>query len=109
MILIGDLYQLPPVVTPREEKVFSLHYESPYFFSANVFRDKNFRLEYVELDKVFRQKDQDFLELLNAIRNRSISEEQLTRLNARYLPDFQPEEDEFYVTLTSTNEAARCH
>ena len=106
MILIGDLYQLPPVVTPREEKVFSLHYESPYFFSANVFRDKNFRLEYVELDKVFRQKDQAFLELLNAIRNRSISEEQLARLNARYLPDFQPEEDEFYLTLTSTNEAA---
>jgi len=106
MILIGDLYQLPPVVTPREEKVFSLHYESPYFFSANVFRDKNFRLEYVELDKVFRQKDQAFLELLNAIRNRSISEEQLARLNARYLPDFQPEQDEFYLTLTSTNEAA---
>ncbi len=106
MILIGDLYQLPPVVIPREEKVFSLHYESPYFFSANVFRDKNFRLEYVELDKVFRQKDQSFLELLNAIRNRSISEEQLARLNARYLPDFQPEEDEFYLTLTSTNEAA---
>ncbi len=106
MILIGDLYQLPPVVTPREQAVFSGHYESPYFFSANVFRDKNFRLEYIELDKVFRQKDQSFLELLNAIRNRSINEEQLARLNSRCLPDFKPDEAEFYITLTSTNEAA---
>jgi ATP-dependent exoDNAse (exonuclease V) alpha subunit len=106
MILIGDLYQLPPVVTPREQAVFSGHYESPYFFSAGVFRDKNFRLEYIELDKVFRQKDQTFLELLNAIRNRSISEEQLARLNSRCLPGFKPKEGEFYITLTSTNEAA---
>jgi len=106
MILIGDLYQLPPVVTPREQAVFSGHYESPYFFSASVFRDNNFRLEYIELDKVFRQKDQTFLELLNAIRNRSINEEQLARLNSRCLPDFKPKEDEFYITLTSTNEAA---
>lgn len=106
MILIGDLYQLPPVVTRREQAVFSGHYESPYFFSASVFQDKNFRLEYIELDKVFRQKDQIFLELLNAIRNRSINEEQLARLNSRCLPDFKPDEAEFYITLTSTNEAA---
>ncbi|MBP7869997.1 MAG: AAA family ATPase [Candidatus Saccharicenans sp.] len=106
MILIGDLYQLPPVVTRREQAVFSGHYESPYFFSASVFQDKNFRLEYIELDKVFRQKDQSFLELLNAIRNRSINEEQLARLNSRCLPGFKPGEDEFYITLTSTNEAA---
>ncbi|MDD8021156.1 MAG: AAA family ATPase [Acidobacteriota bacterium] len=106
MILIGDLYQLPPVVTSPEKPVFSLHYESPYFFSARVFQDKNFQLEYVELDKVFRQKDRAFLVLLNAIRNRSITENQLTELNARYQPGFQPDEDEFYLTLTSTNEAA---
>jgi len=106
MILIGDLYQLPPVVTENESPVFSLHYQSPYFFSARVFQDENFDLEFVELEKVFRQKDADFLELLNAIRNRSVTEEELARLNARCLPDFIPEEDEFYITLTSTNEAA---
>lgn len=106
MILIGDLYQLPPVVTESEEPIFSLHYDSPYFFSARVFQDENFDLEFIELEKVFRQKDADFLELLNAIRNRSVTEEQLSRLNARCLPDFRPENNEFYITLTSTNEAA---
>lgn len=106
MILIGDLYQLPPVVTENEQPVFSLHYDSPYFFSARVFQDENFDLEFVELEKVFRQKDVAFLELLNVIRNRSVTEEQLAKLNARCQPDFIPKEDEFYITLTSTNEAA---
>ncbi len=106
MILIGDLYQLPPVVTSSEKPAFSLHYDSPYFFSARAFNDPNFELEFVELEKVFRQKEAAFLELLNAIRNRSITEEQLARLNARCLPDFVPPEDRFYITLTSTNEAA---
>ena len=106
MILIGDLYQLPPVVTNSEKAAFSLHYDSPYFFSARAFNDPNFELEFIELEKVFRQKEASFLELLNAIRNRSITEEQLARLNARCRPDFIPPEDEFYITLTSTNEAA---
>lgn len=106
MIMIGDLYQLPPVVTTSEKAAFSLHYDSPYFFSARAFNDPNFELEFVELEKVFRQKEANFLELLNAIRNRSVSEEQLTELNARCQPDFVPPEEEFYITLTSTNEAA---
>lgn len=106
MILIGDLYQLPPVVTNSEKAAFSLHYDSPYFFSARAFNDPNFELEFVELEKVFRQKEASFLELLNAIRNRSITDEQLTKLNARCRPDFIPPEHEFYITLTSTNEAA---
>lgn len=106
MVMIGDLYQLPPVVTESEKPVFSHHYDSPYFFSARAFRDENFQPEFIELEKVFRQKDADFLELLNAIRNRSVSEEQLARLNSRCQPDFNPGENDFYITLTSTNEAA---
>ncbi|MDI6845886.1 MAG: AAA family ATPase [Candidatus Saccharicenans sp.] len=106
MILIGDMYQLPPVVTSGEKEIFSLHYDSPYFFSARAFNHPAFELEFIELDKVFRQKEASFLELLNAIRNRSITEEQLERLNSRYQPEFIPPEDEFYITLTSTNEAA---
>ncbi|MGQ9801717.1 MAG: WYL domain-containing protein [Candidatus Saccharicenans sp.] len=106
MILIGDLYQLPPVVTNKEKSSFLLQYDSPYFFSARAFNDPNFELEFIELEKVFRQKEASFLELLNAIRNRSIDEQQLARLNARCRPDFVPPEDQFYITLTSTNEAA---
>lgn len=106
MVMIGDLYQLPPVVTGNERPVFTHHYNSPYFFSARAFQDENFQPEFIELEKVFRQKEADFLELLNAIRNRSVTEEQLARLNSRCQPDFEPEEDDFYITLTSTNEAA---
>ncbi|MBC7363655.1 MAG: AAA family ATPase [Candidatus Aminicenantes bacterium] len=106
MVMIGDLYQLPPVVTGNEKPVFTHHYDSPYFFSARAFQAEKFQPEFIELEKVFRQKEADFLELLNAIRNRSITEEQLARLNSRCQPDFEPEEDDFYITLTSTNEAA---
>lgn len=55
MIFIGDLYQLPPVVTSKEKEIFNNYYKSQYFFSAKVF--ENFQMEYLELEKVYRQKD----------------------------------------------------
>lgn len=109
MIFIGDLYQLPPVVTSKEKKIFSLGYESPYFFSSRVFHDPHFKLEFIELEKIYRQSDQDFINLLNAIRNRTVSEEDIKRLNDRVDPDFIPPDDEFYITLTSTNDLALAH
>ncbi|MRR18533.1 MAG: AAA family ATPase, partial [Deltaproteobacteria bacterium] len=68
MIFIGDLYQLPPVVTSAEREIFKSHYPTPYFFSAKVFNA--LPVEYVELEKVYRQKDDEFVRLLNTIRNR---------------------------------------
>jgi ATP-dependent DNA helicase PIF1 len=111
MIFIGDLYQLPPVVTSQEKDLFAGadgggRYESPYFFSATIFREPTFDLEFVELEKVYRQTDAGFIDLLNAIRNRSIGEVEVERLNSRCLPDFSPPEGEFYITLTSTNDLA---
>jgi ATP-dependent DNA helicase PIF1 len=110
MIFIGDLYQLPPVVTGHERELFARdgggHYESPYFFSATIFGEPTFDLEFVELEKVYRQTDAGFIDLLNAIRNRSIDDEQVERLNSRCLPDFSPPDGEFYITLTSTNDLA---
>jgi ATP-dependent DNA helicase PIF1 len=106
MILIGDLYQLPPVLTSAEKTAFSLHYETPYFFSAQVLNDPEFNLELVELEKIYRQTDSDFIGLLNAIRNRSADEDDLTRLNRNCHPAFIPPENEFYVYLTSTNDQA---
>jgi ATP-dependent DNA helicase PIF1 len=107
MVFIGDLYQLPPVVTSSERELFAgRHYETPYFFSARVFQDPAFALEFVELEKIYRQTEEDFIGLLNAIRNRSAGEAELDRLNFRYDPDFVPPEDEFYITLTSTNDLA---
>ncbi len=110
MIFIGDLYQLPPVVTGLEKGLFardgSGRYESPYFFSAGIFGEPAFGLEFVELEKVYRQTDTGFIDLLNAIRNRSIDDTQVERLNSRCRPDFSPPDGEFHITLTSTNDLA---
>jgi ATP-dependent DNA helicase PIF1 len=63
-------------------------------------------MEFVELEKVYRQSDAAFIELLNAIRNRSVDDAQIAHLNSRLHPSFAPPEGEFYITLTSTNDLA---
>ncbi len=104
MVFIGDLYQLPPVVTSNEREVFRSVYESPYFYSAHLF--KSFEMEFLELQKVYRQSDAEFIGLLNAIRNRSIGVEEIEAINERCLPGFQPRPGERYVYLTTTNAMA---
>lgn len=106
MIFIGDLYQLPPVVTSKERSVFASQYAAPYFFASRVFQDLRFDMELVELEKIYRQTEADFIDLLNAIRNRSVTDREIRRLNSRCDPDFVPPDDEFYVSLTSTNDLA---
>jgi len=104
IIFIGDLYQLPPVVTGNEKEFFTTHYKSPYFFDATVM--KELKIEFVELEKIYRQKDENFIAVLNAIRNNSVTEEQLSILNQRHNPDFIPDPKDFYIWLTSLNSAA---
>ncbi|RJQ27992.1 WYL domain-containing protein [Candidatus Parcubacteria bacterium] len=104
MIFIGDLYQLPPVVTGDERKIFRTHYKSQYFFDAKVFEQLQF--EFVELEKIYRQKEDDFIMLLNAIRNNSATEEHFNMINKRYNPHFVPAENNFFVYLTTTNRLA---
>ncbi len=104
MVFIGDLYQLPPVVTGGEKEAFSSLYKTPYFYSAKVF--ESFDMEFIELEKVYRQHDPFFIEILNVIRNKSITEEQIELLNRRCIPDFEPSPDDFYVYLVTTNEHA---
>jgi len=107
IVFIGDLYQLPPVVTSAERELFhGNHYETPYFFSSRIFQNAGFAVEFVELEKIYRQTEEDFIGLLNAIRNRSATQVELDRLNFRYDPDFIPPDGEFYITLTSTNDLA---
>jgi len=104
MIFIGDLYQLPPVVTSKEKEIFTTHYTSPWFFDARVM--DGLRMEFIELEKVYRQKDESFISLLNAIRNNSVTDKELEMLNQRYDPDFSSAPEDFYIWLTSINEAA---
>ena len=101
MVFIGDLYQLPPVVKGEEREVFKTHYQSPYFFDAHAFKD--FEVEFVELEKIYRQTDEKFINLLNAIRNKSVTANDLNKINKRLYPDFEPNPDDFYINLTTTN------
>lgn len=102
MIFIGDLYQLPPVVTSTEKEIFCTHYKSPYFFSAHFFDD--FDMSFIELDKIFRQQDDSFIHLLNGIRNETVTEEHMDLLRGRIKPDFKVAEG--YVYLTPKNSEA---
>lgn len=104
MVLIGDLYQLPPVVTSKEKEIFNHLYETPYFFSSKAFKETPF--EFIEFEKVYRQTDLTFIEILNQIRNGMLKDETLEILNQRVIPNFEPEEDEVYVYLTTTNAKA---
>lgn len=115
MVFIGDLYQLPPVTTQDDRGIFSEHYDSPYFFSAHVFSPKQrslltdkdlFQLEFIELEKVYRQNDNDFIHLLNTIRSGTAGEAEFARINTRLNPDFDPPPDARYIYLTTTNAMA---
>ncbi len=101
MLFIGDLYQLPPVV--RDEYLLKKYYQSPFFFDSFALKDSP--LITVELTEVFRQKDEHFLSILNAIRNGDRFNIDFEELNKRYDPDFEPQ-DEPYVYLTSHNRMA---
>ncbi len=104
MILIGDLYQLPPVVTSAEREIFAGHYPSPFFFDAKVFGACDFDL--VELEKIYRQTQDRFIRLLNAVRDNALTADDLAVLNSRCLPDFVPSPEDFYIHLTTTNDLA---
>ncbi|MBF0485724.1 MAG: AAA family ATPase [Candidatus Omnitrophica bacterium] len=104
LIMIGDLFQLPPVVTNSEQDVFSGMYPSPYFFDARAFKDLD--MEFLELETIWRQKEDRFISLLNAVRENNFSENELKTLNARVQPDFEPSAQDFFVYLTTTNDLA---
>lgn len=105
MIFIGDLYQLPPVVPGKEKELFRVHYQTPYFFSARVF--KAFSMEFIELEKIYRQKDAGFIGILNAIRNNTITDSALSLLNKRVEQNFSYAPHSCYaVHLTPTNKMA---
>ena len=104
MVFIGDLYQLPPVVTGEERRIFKEFYKSPYFFDALVM--KECKLKLVELKKIYRQKDEQFIRLLNKVRNRSVDDDDLEMINKRYEPEFEVSDEEMFVYLTTTNKMA---
>lgn len=106
LVLFGDIFQLPPVVQndPVERDIFSDTYDSEYFFDAPVFQEAEFN--FVELFKVYRQQDEDFVSLLNKIRTSRVARRHLEELNRRFRPDYLPGKEDYVVTLTTTNRVA---
>ncbi|MEI7919463.1 MAG: hypothetical protein WCH65_04630 [bacterium] len=102
MIMIGDLYQLSPVVTSMEKLFFSQEYASPYFFDAKVFQQKNFVMQFIELEKIYRQTDQKFITILNAIRTKTLEPHHLSSLNACVVQNISLVE-EGMIYLAGTN------
>lgn len=104
MIFIGDLYQLPPVIRQREKEAFRQRYKSHYFFDAEVFSG-GLEMDFIELQKVYRQKEGRFLDILNAIRNNTATDEDIAAINTRCLPEHDHKKD-FALCLTTTNDLA---
>lgn len=105
IVLVGDLYQLPPVISNQEKGFFAAKYSTPYFFSAESL--KEISLDVIELKKIYRQKDQEFIELLNRIRSNSITSDDLQKLNSRVGIEYDKNDiQKFRVSLTTTNAQA---
>ncbi len=106
MIFFGDLFQLPPVVSKAETEIFQSFYATPYFFSAKVFEEISLKM--LELKKIYRQKDENFIHLLNALRHNQLQAHHFHAFNSRHLSDgHRVDTQEFCITLTTTNVTAQ--
>ena len=103
ILMIGDLFQLPPVVRPFEKELLDVYYKSEFFFDSRVYDELS--VLQLKLNKVYRQSDKSFVGLLNNIRNATLEQGDFETLQERYQPDFEPDEDGF-VTLCSHNATA---
>ena len=99
LLFVGDVFQLEPVVPSDQKEILSLFYASPFFFSARVFKDIN--LVPIELQKVYRQTDSVFINILDRIRNNAARKQELDKLNGRYFPSFEPQNEDMYITLAT--------
>ena len=104
ILMIGDLQQLAPVVRPNEWSLLQSHYNTIYFFSSKAYQEAN--VVSIELKHIYRQKNEDFIKILNEIRTDTLSDMSAKILNKNYNPSFSPTKEEGYITLTTHNNRA---
>jgi GTPase SAR1 family protein len=101
LLMIGDLQQLAPVIKDDEWQILKPYYDTCFFFSSHALKRSKFIG--IELTHIFRQSDQRFIDLLNKVRENRMDTATLQELNQRYIPGFNPDEKEGYITLTTHN------
>lgn len=101
LLLIGDLRQLQPVLKDEEARMLADFYSSPYFFDSRALKEAGFFT--VELQTIFRQRDRQFIEMLNAVRDGKADNAVLQSLNRHCHPGFAPADEEGYIRLTTHN------
>ncbi len=104
LLMIGDLYQLTPVVKEDEWNILREYYKSIYFFDSLAL--KNTSPLCIELKEIFRQTDEYFIGLLNRIRDNKADVQTIKEINSRHKPGFKPGDEEGYITLTTHNASA---
>jgi GTPase SAR1 family protein len=101
LLMIGDLQQLAPVVRDEDREIIDKYYDSSFFFGSRALCSTDYVT--IELKHIYRQNDQVFINLLNKIRVNQVDSDVLSELNKRYIPDFNPDSDGGYITLTTHN------
>ena len=101
LLMIGDVHQLAPVAKAEEWEMLAPYYDTPYFFASQVLKKTPYVC--VELEHIYRQHDEDFITLLNKVRNNRMDADCVRLLNSRYMPNFIAHDNEGYITLTTHN------
>lgn len=104
VLFIGDLQQLPPIIKPPEWELLSQFYNGKYFFHAQVLRDE--QPLYIELSKIFRQSDQEFIDILNRLRHNQVDEDIIMKLSNYVDFEFNIKYNPGYIVLTTHNQMA---
>lgn len=99
LLLVGDIFQLEPVVTSDTRDILRRYYKNFFFFNARAFEQIN--LVAIELRKIYRQSDSDFIAMLDRVRVNRVTTADMVRLNQRCNPDYQEVNDEFAITLAT--------
>jgi len=104
LLMIGDLAQLTPVVTPEDEQILKPYYDTPYFFGSRALQQTDYVT--IQLEHVYRQQDTSFIEILNQVREGNPTIQALEQLNTRCKPNFIPSPETSYIRLTTHNQLA---